>query len=146
MNNKNELMVIEEAEKNKRVGKILIGVGIGLFIIGAILIVTSFIAYTDSIFDLNPSKSFGKLLFIILGGILNTIAIGLFVFGIILFITNNKKIKEYANKKVIPKAKETFNKVEPVVTDVIKTVGKGLERTAEEVKETIKNRNNKKGE
>lgn len=146
MANKNELKGVESAEKNKRLGEILVGVGIGLFVIGSIIVLIAFLTFTGSIFKLNPGESIGKLIFLLIGGILSTISVGLLVFGIVLLVSNNKKIKDYTNEKVIPKAKETLDKAEPVVTDVIKTVGEGIEDIAHNVKDTInKNKTNKKG-
>ena len=147
MNKKNEIIEINKAENNKRVGKILIGVSIFLFIIGLIIIIFGLLGFEDAAFTFRPRLLHKNLGTFIFGGIINTIGLGLGIFAIVLIITNNKKIKDNVNEKIIPKAKETFNKAEPVVTDVIKTVGEGLEDIANNVKDTInKNKNNKKGE
>ncbi|MBR3116886.1 MAG: hypothetical protein IKF36_03315 [Bacilli bacterium] len=138
MKNKNELVkkdTIDMENKNKA-GKILLGVGIGIFLLGVLLIIMTVVHY-------NVLHSIGftfKHIFgFILGGLLIIMGIGLGVMGIVFIIDSNKNITK--------KAKETLNKAEPVVTDVIKAVGEGIENIAHDVKESIdKNKNNKKGE
>ena len=149
MKNKNELVDtnILESEKKKKLGITLLSVGIGLILFSILLVLVSYVDFNKLLVNLNFSGSIAHLLGLMIAGLLLLVGNGLTIFGIVLIVINNKKIKSYTKETIIPKAKETFNKAEPVVTDVIKTVGEGLEDIANNVKETInKNKNNKKGE
>lgn len=147
MKNKNELVDtnILESEKKKKLGITLLSVGIGLILFSILLVLVSYVDFNKLLVNLNFSGSIAHLLGLMIAGLLLLVGNGLTIFGIVLIVINNKKIKSYTKETIIPKAKETFNKAEPVVTDVIKTVGEGLEDIANNVKETI-NKNNKKGE
>ncbi|MBQ3475385.1 MAG: hypothetical protein IJH20_04380 [Bacilli bacterium] len=147
MKNKNELVDtnILESEKKKKLGITLLSVGIGLILFSILLVLVSYVDFNKLLVNLNFSGSIAHLLGLMIAGLLLLVGNGLTISGIVLIVINNKKIKSYTKETIIPKAKETFNKAEPVVTDVIKTVGEGLEDIANNVKETI-NKNNKKGE
>lgn len=141
MKNKNELKVIEQ---KKKTGQILLGIGIFIFIISVISIICSFSAYTKSTLNMNTNNAINNMLVFILGDIFSLIGLGLLITGIVFIVINNNKIKDYTKETIIPKAKETFNKVEPIVTDVAKTIGNGIEQTAKDIKDTINKRRNKK--
>lgn len=148
MKNKKELVNkdLEENRKNKRLGVILLCVGLGIATIAVLSIIFNFFGIKNPILNGSTRGFINKVVSIISSGVFSTISLGLIIAGIILIIVNDNKIKKDA-EKVIPKAKETLKKAEPVVTDVIKTVGEGIEDIAHNVKETIdKNKNNKKGE
>ena len=148
MKNKNELMdkELENSKKYKKIGLILICVGFALTVFNIVISLIDYFGIKNSISPVNSVKIFKNMSTLLSSAIVDSISIGLIVAGVILMVINDNKIKKDA-EKVIPKAKETLNKAEPVVTDVIKTVGEGIEDIAHNVKETIdKNKNNKKGE
>lgn len=142
---KNELMnkELENSKKYKKLGLILICVGLGLTMIGVLSTIFNFFGIKNSLSPFNSVKFINGVASIIFSGFTTALIIA----GIIIMIVNDNKIKKNIKEDVIPKAKETLNKAEPVVTDVIKTVGEGIEDITHNVKETIdKNKNNKKGE
>ena len=141
--NKNELI---KAEKDAKTGKTLLIIGIIVFIVSIISIGWSFSTFINNTMTFRQYNAFGNMTIFIISDIFAVIGIGLLVVGIVLFVTNNKKITNYTKENIIPKAKETYKKVEPVISDVATAVGNGIEQTAKDIKESFNKRKNKKGE
>lgn len=134
---KNEL---EELENRKRVGKALSIIGLSIFIIGLIIIIAGFIGYNKDIYNYvhyNKINTNNNSIFIT-GCIIHAFGLIIGIAGLVLYIINNKKITDYTKETIIPKAKETFNKVEPVVTDTAKAVGNDLKKAYNDIKKSFK--------
>lgn len=119
--------------KVKKIGKILLIVGIITLIIGFILLVTGFIEAGNGITNgfggslTGTSSIFGSFGFFAIGGFMLTIGMGICGFGgILMLIGHRREITAYTTQQVMPVAKEGLEEMAPTIKVVSKEIAKGI--------------------
>ncbi len=134
----------DEYQKNnakvKKIGKILLTVGIIMIIISFVLLVMGFVGASsvvggDLIRPSNIFKSFGTFA---AGGFMLTISFGVCgTGGVLMLIAHRREIMAYTTRQVMPVAKEGLEEMAPTMGLVGKEIAKGI-------KEGISEANTKK--
>ena len=138
---KKEYLNEEEYQRNnaklKKAGKIVLIVGICLFVLGIILTIIGFLnfgstavnsATMDNFDEASTVKGiFGGFGLLALGGFMDgtsffVMAIG----GMIMFIAHRREIAAYSAQQVMPVVKEGAEKMAPTAGKVAKEVAKGI--------------------
>lgn len=137
----------EEYQKNnakvKKVGKIVLIVGISMAVIGIILLLIGFIGFGSSAMnnDINSAtyQALGGMGLFAIGGLLDTF--GFFAAGIggmLLFISHRREITAYSAQQVMPVAKEGVEEMTPVAAKAAEGMAPAAGKVAEEVAKGIK--------
>ena len=127
----------QNAQKLKKIGKIVLIIGICMLAVGFILLVIGFIGFGKTGFDMasqpdmDPDAAAQGILggfgMFAAGGFLDTT--GLFVTGIgaiLLFTAHRREIAAFTTQQVMPVAKETIEEITPTVADAVEEIGKGI--------------------
>ncbi len=134
----NEQKYQEGNKKIKKIGKILLIIGIIILIGSFIMMIVYFSRFGNTIVsgirsngDVNNTQMaksiFGSLGLFVLGIFMNMIGFGLTVGGgILLFISHRREITAYTTQQVMPVAKEGLNEISPEIGNVAKEVTKGI--------------------
>ena len=123
-------------KKVKKVGIILIIVGLILLGLGLIFIIAGFLGFGSQVSNgfemgqegMNPGKLFSGVGIIAIGGFLTTPGLFLTVVGLIVrfVIGNRREITAYTTQQVMPVAQEGIEKMAPTVGNAVGTIGKEL--------------------
>lgn len=145
----NEYLSEERYQKNntkvKTIGKVLLIVGILVFVLGVVLVIIGFIGFGKS-FDTGnefgivkntTDSSFGSFSLLALGGFTSVFGFSLLGIGlIIMFISHRREITAYTTQQVMPVAQEGIEKITPTVADaagsIAKSVSKGIQEGKKE--------------
>jgi len=131
--------------KVKKVGNVLIIIGLILFCLGLFFVIGGFLGFGNQVSNglemeqlgINTSKMFSGFVPFAIGGLL--LPPGLFItavgFIVRFLIGNRREITAYTTQQVMPLAQEKIEKVAPTVGNAVGTIGKNL---AKGIKEGLK--------
>ena len=127
--------------KVKKVGKVLIIIGLILLSIGVILIISGFLGFGSQITSgfengqngINPGGIFSGIGLFALGGFLTTPGLFLTMIGLMLrfLIGNRREISAYTTQQIMPIAQEGINKMAPTIGNAAKEITKGIKEGLE---------------
>lgn len=141
---KQEFLNEEEYQRNnakvKKIGKIIIIIGVCLLVLGVIFTLIGIIGFGGEIvsgFELgqdgiNPGGFFGGIFggigLFALGGTMTISGIFVTVVGLIVrfFIGNRREITAYTTQQVMPLAQEGIDKMAPTIGNAAKEITKGI--------------------
>lgn len=145
----NEYLSEEKYQKNntkvKTIGKVLLIVGILVFVLGVVLTIIGFVGFGKS-FDTGneleivkntADSSFGSFGLLALGAFIIVFGFSLVGAGlIVMFISHRREITAYTTQQVMPVAQEGIEKMTPTVADaagsIAKSVSKGIQEGKKE--------------
>lgn len=145
----NEYLSEERYQKNnakvKTIGKVLLIVGILVFVLGVVLTIIGFVGFGKS-FDTGneleivkntADSSFGSFGLLALGAFIIVFGFSLVGAGlIVMFISHRREITAYTTQQVMPVAQEGIEKMTPTVADaagsIAKSVSKGIQEGKKE--------------
>lgn len=127
--------------KVKKVGKILLIIGVITLVVSFIILALGFLGFGGTFINgVNNSPEAGQIAkgviggigLFALGGIINSIGFLLTVSGgMILFIAHRREITAYTTQQVMPIAKEEIEKITPTVANaagsIAESISKGIE-------------------
>ena len=116
----------------KKLGKLLLVLGLIIVVVGVFTFIVGVGIGTSTIRPYFIIYGIGILLSAL--GITMSIA-----GGIIIFVGHSKDIENYANEKVIPAAKKTYNEVKPKVKETVDKVTPKVKSAAKEVAKGVSN-------
>ncbi len=135
----NEEQYQQNVKKLKKTGKIVLIVGIGMLILGAVFLVLGFTGFgktgirAASDVGLNPEQTakgvLGGFGMFALGGFLDTF--GLFVTGIgamLMTMAHRREIIAFTTQQVVPVAKEGINEMSPTMGNAAREIAKGIKK------------------
>ena len=145
----NEYLSEERYQKNntkvKTIGKVLLIVGILVFVLGVVLVIIGFIGFGKSFDTVNnfdvvtntADSSFGSFELFGLGAFIIVFGFSLLGTGlIIMFISHRREITAYTTQQVMPVAQEGIEKITPTVAEaagsIAKSVSKGIQEGKKE--------------
>ena len=135
----NEEVYQENNKKVKKVGKILLFVGLGLLIISIILIIIGAVGFGNSALNDNEKAALGSMGFFAIGSFMSVFSFALAsVGGMILFVSYRREITAYSTQQVMPVAKEGFEEITPLAAKSAETMAPAAGKVAEEVAKGIK--------
>ena len=121
--------------KLKKVGKILLIVGLILFVVSIGLIVAGSITFGSTVVTENVNSVLGGMGLFAIGGFMSVFTFAMAgVGGMILFIAHRREITAYTTQQVMPIAKEGAEEIAPAAGKVAKEVAKGVKEGLSEDK------------
>ncbi len=150
----NEEKYQQNNAKVKKVGKILLIIGIITLAIGIALIIIGFMSASNAFDDFNSmdqntfnstkdttKEIFGSFGMFTLGGFLNFIGFALTVTGgIIMFIAHRREITAYTTQQVMPVAQEGIEKITPTVANAAGSIAQSISKGIQEGKNEGENK------
>ena len=125
--------------KLKKVGKILLIVGLILFILSIGLIVAGSITFGSTVVTENANSALGGMGLFAIGGFLSVFGFGMAgVGGMILFIAHRREITAYTTQQVLPIAKEGIEEMTPTMSKAAENMAPAAGKVAKEVAKGIK--------
>lgn len=135
----NEELYQENNKKVKKIGKILLFVGLGLLIVSIILIIVGAVGFGNNALNENESGILGSMGFFAIGSFMSVFSFGLAsVGGMMLFISYRREITAYSTQQVMPVAKEGIEEMTPVAAKSAEKMAPAAGKVAEEVARGIK--------
>ena len=141
----NEEQYQENLKKLKKIGKIVLIVGAGMFILGMVLLIIGFSGFGKSGMEMvaepnlnsmqTAKGAFGDMGLFALGGLLGVF--GLFIAGIgvmVTMVTYRREIVAFTTQQVMPVAKEGVNEMAPTIGNVASEITKGIKKGLDESK------------
>lgn len=141
----NEERYQENLKKLKKIGKIVLIIGVGMFILGMVLLIIGFSGFGKSGMEmvsepnLNPMQTakgaYGDMGLFALGGLFGVF--GLFIAGIgvmMTVVTYRREIVAFTTQQVMPVAKEGVNEMAPTIGNVASEITKGIKKGLDESK------------
>ena len=123
----------QKAKKLKKIGKVVLIIGVCIFALGFVCLILGFLGFgkTAIATEINANqisrgifKGFGLFA---LSGLLDTLGFVLTVTGcVIMVIAHRREIETFTTKKVIPAAKEGINDIAPAIGNAAGKVVKGF--------------------
>ena len=148
----NEYLSEEKYQKNnakvKTIGKVLLIVGILVFVLGIVLTIIGFIGFgkffdTGNEFDVvknTANSSFGSFGLFALGGFTSVFGFSLLGAGlIVMFISHRREITAYTTQQVMPVAQEGIEKITPTVANAAGSIAKSVSKGIQEGKKEANN-------
>ena len=125
--------------KLKKVGKILLIVGLALFIISIGLIVAGSITFGSTAVTENVNSALGGMGLFAIGSFMSVFSFGMAgIGGMILFIAHRREITAYTTQQVMPIAKEGIEEMTPTIAKASEKMAPAAGKVAEEVTKGIK--------
>lgn len=125
--------------KLKKVGKILLIVGLILFVLSIGLIIAGSITFGSTMVTENANSALGGMGLFAFGGFLSVFSFGMAgVGGMILFIAHRREITAYTTQQVMPVAKEGIEEMTPTMSKVAEKMAPAAGTVAKEVAKGIK--------
>lgn len=125
--------------KLKKVGKILLIVGLVLFILSIGLIVAGSITFGSTVVTENAGSALGGMGLFAVGGFLSVFSFGMAgIGGMILFIAHRREITAYTTQQVMPVAKETIDEMTPTMSKAAEKMAPAAGTVAKEITKGIK--------
>ena len=125
--------------KLKKVGKILLIVGLILFVLSIGLIIAGSITFGSTVVTENANSALGGMGLFAIGGFLSVFSFGMAgVGGMILFIAHRREITAYTTQQVMPVAKEGIEEMTPTMSKVAEKMAPAAGTVAKEVAKGIK--------
>lgn len=148
----NEYLSEEKYQKNnakvKTIGKVLLIVGILVFVLGVVLTIIGFVGFGKS-FDTGneleivkntADSSFGSFGLLALGGFISVFGFSLLGAGlIVMFISHRREITAYTTQQVMPVAQEGIEKMTPTVANAAGSIAKSVSKGIQEGKKEANN-------
>ena len=125
--------------KLKKTGKILLIVGLILFILSIGLIVAGSITFGSTVVTENAGSALGGMGLFAIGGFLSVFSFGMAgIGGMILFIAHRREITAYTTQQVMPVAKEGIEEIVPTVGKAAEGMAPTAGKFAEEITKGVK--------
>ena len=125
--------------KLKKVGKILLIVGLVLFVVSIGLIVAGSITFGSTVVTENAGSALGGMGLFAVGGFLSVFGFGMAgIGGMILFIAHRREITAYTTQQVMPVAKETIDEMTPTMSKAAEKMAPAAGTVAKEKTKGIK--------
>jgi len=125
--------------KLKKVGKILLIVGLILFVLSIVLIVAGSITFGSTVVTENAGSALGGMGLFAIGGFLSVFSFAMAgVGGMILFIAHRREITAYTTQQIMPVAKEGIEEMTPTMSKVAEDMAPAAGKVAKEVAKGIK--------
>ncbi len=125
--------------KLKKVGKILLIVGLVLFVVSIGLIVAGSITFGSTAVTENVNSAIGGMGLFAIGGFMSVFTFAMAgVGGMILFIAHRREITTYTTQQVMPVAKETIGEMTPTMKKVAEDMAPAAGKVAKEVAKGVK--------
>ena len=135
----NEEKYQENTKNLKRIGKIVLIVGICVLILGLVFLVLGFAGIGKagisvvSQTEINPEQTakgaLGGFGLLALGGFLETFgSLIAGIGGMIMFVAHRREIAAFTTQQVMPVAKEGINEMAPTIGNVASEVAKGIKK------------------
>ena len=125
--------------KLKKVGKILLIVGLVLFILSIGLIVAGSITFGRTVVTEKATSALSGMGLFAVDGFLSVFSFGLAsVGGMILFIAHRREITAYTTQQVMPVAKETIDEMTPTMSKAAEKMAPAAGTVAKEITKGIK--------
>jgi hypothetical protein len=125
--------------KLKKIGKILLIVGLVLFILSIGLIVAGSITFGSTVVTENAGSALGGMGLFAVGGFLSVFSFGMAgIGGMILFIAHRREITAYTTQQVMPVAKETIDEMTPTMSKAAEKMAPAAGTVAKEITKGIK--------
>lgn len=125
--------------KLKKVGKILLIVGLILFVVSIGLIVAGSITFGSTVVTENAGSALGGMGLFAIGGFLSVFSFAMAgVGGMILFIAHRREITAYTTQQIMPVAKEGIEEMTPTMSKVAEDMAPAAGKVAKEVAKGIK--------
>ena len=125
--------------KVKKVGKILLIVGLSLLIVSIILIVIGTINFGSNALNENEKGVLGGMGLFAIGGFMSVFTFGMVSVGAMcLFVAHRREITAYTTQQVMPVAKEGIEEMAPVVNKASEKMAPAAGKIAKEVTKGIK--------
>lgn len=154
----NEERYQQNNAKVKKVGKILLIVGIATLVLSFIFTIIGFVTFgntaisgIDSFNSISngnkfetikntASSTFGSIGLFALGGFMGTLGFGLTVSGaIVMLIAHKREITAYTTQQVMPVAQEGIEKITPTVANAAGSIAKSISQGIQEGKKDAEN-------
>ncbi len=125
--------------KLKKVGKILLIVGLIIFVLSIGLIVAGSITFGSTVVTENAGSALGGMGLFAIGGFLSVFSFAIEgVGGMILFIAHRREITAYTTQQIMPVAKEGIEEMTPTMSKVAEDMAPAAGKVAKEVAKGIK--------
>ena len=125
--------------KLKKIGKILLIVGLALFVISIVLVIIGSITFGSTMVTENATSALGGMGLFAIGSFGSVFSFGLAgVGGMILFIAHRREITAYTTQQVMPIAKEGIEEMTPTVAKATEKMAPAAGKVAKEVAKGIK--------
>ncbi len=125
--------------KLKKVGKILLIVGLIIFVLSIGLIVAGSITFGSTVVTENAGSALGGMGLFAIGGFLSVFSFAMAgVGGMILFIAHRREITAYTTQQIMPVAKEGIEEMTPTMSKVAEDMAPAAGKVAKEVAKGIK--------
>ena len=125
--------------KLKKIGKILLIVGLALLVISIIIIIIGSITFGSTMVTENASSALGGMGLFAVGSFGSVFSFGLAaVGGMILLIAHRRDITAYTTQQVMPIAKEGIEEMTPTMSKVAEKMAPAAGTVAKEVAKGIK--------
>lgn len=159
---KEEYLSEERYQKNNKkvnnTGKILLIIGIIIFIIGGVAMVLAFMGIGSTAssamqtvdnygYDVSPEKTAGgvfeSLGLLVLGSFVNFVGVGLLISGgAVMVASHRREITAYTTQQVMPVAQEGIDKMAPTIGHAAGVIAKGIKQGLNEADNQNNNNNN----
>ena len=125
--------------KLKKVGKILLIVGLVLFVVSIGLIVAGSITFGSTVVTEKATSALSGMGLFAVGGFLSVFGFGMAgIGGMILFIAHRREITAYTTQQVMPVAKETIDEMTPTMSKSAEKMAPAAGTVAKEITKGIK--------
>lgn len=125
--------------KVKKVGKILLIIGLILFTVSIALIVIGTINFGNNALNENESGVLGGMGLFAIGGFMSVFTFGLASVGAIcLIVAHRREITAYTTQQVMPVAKEGIEEMAPTINKASEAMAPAAGKIAKEVTKGIK--------
>lgn len=125
--------------KLKKVGKILLIVGLVLFVVSIGLIVAGSITFGSTVVTEKATGALSGMGLFAVGGFLSVFSFGMAgIGGMILFIAHRREITAYTTQQVMPVAKETIDEMTPTMSKAAEKMAPAAGTVAKEITKGIK--------
>ena len=129
----NEEKYQQNAKKLKTIGKIVLILGVCMFIAGAVLLFLGFTGFGKAGAANNPDVVadgiIGGFGLFALGGFMD--AIGVFIIGVggmLLMVAHRREIEAFSAQQIMPVAKEGINEMAPTIGNAAGEIAKGIKK------------------
>ena len=125
--------------KLKKVGKVLLIVGLVLFVVSIGLIVAGSITFGSTAVTENVNSALGGMGLFAIGSFSSVFSFALAsVGGMCLFVAHRREITAYTTQQVMPVAKETIGEMTPTMKKVAEDMAPAAGKVAKEVAKGVK--------
>lgn len=125
--------------KIKKVGKILLIVGLSLFVVSIGLIIFGAVGFGNGAITENEKNILGSMGLFAIGSFMSVFTFALAsVGGMCLFVAHRREITAYSTQQVMPVVKEGVEEMTPTASKVAEEMAPAAGKVAEEVAKGIK--------